>query len=123
VFLGEGPYGSVTVYRLYSAEGTLLYVGNSSVVEYRLFLQHLVDQSWWREVEGAKFMHFDTKAQAEAEETRAIKRERPLYNVAFNELPAETVIGSWDELLSCLVDRSLIFDRDTMSGQWDNLRK
>jgi hypothetical protein len=75
------------LYRLFTAEGTLLYIGISSRVEYRICCEHLVNKDWFKLVERATFEHFDLRWRAEMAEIKAIQREVPLYNVAHNEMP------------------------------------
>ena len=86
------------LYRLYSSMGTLLYVGISCRVEYRICCEHLVDKHWFREVERAKFEHFDHRGQAELAERVAIEKEVPLYNVAHNDMPPGWQLQAWDIL-------------------------
>jgi hypothetical protein len=78
---------STVLYRLFTAEGTLLYIGISSRVEYRLCCEHLVHKNWFKVVERATFEHFDLRWLAEEAERKAIEREVPLYNVAHNDMP------------------------------------
>jgi hypothetical protein len=83
---GASKKSLTTLYRLFSAENTLLYVGISSRVEQRFFCQHLFEKDWWREVERSTFEHFDYREHAEAAEVKAIETEVPVYNIAHNEL-------------------------------------
>jgi hypothetical protein len=75
-----------TLYRFFSSEGVLLYVGISSRVEHRFSCQHLFEKDWWVEVERATFEHFEYREHAEAAEVKAIETEVPVYNIAHNEL-------------------------------------
>jgi U3 small nucleolar RNA-associated protein 14 len=42
--------------------------------------QHKRDKPWWTEVSIIKVEHFKTRENAEKEERRAIKKEKPLHN-------------------------------------------
>lgn len=70
-----------TLYRLFDAEGKLLYVGASVNAPGRLET-HRRDKSWWPEVARATFEHFETRHLAIVEEARAIDTEEPKYNKA-----------------------------------------
>lgn len=72
------------LYRLYSAAGTLLYVGIADNIPNRL-KQHSKDKAWWPEVTSTAFQQFDTRAEAEAAEKRAIQTERPVHNIVHNQ--------------------------------------
>ena len=86
------------LYRLYTSGMELLYVGISNRVEYRICCEHCVDKHWFREVETAKFEHFDSRWQAEEAEKLAIRREVPLYNVAHNDMPYGGRPHAWETL-------------------------
>lgn len=76
------------LYRFYDADGVLLYVGISAEPHGRRD-QHR-DQTWWPEVATQVIECVDTREQAQHEELRAIRRERPKYNRA-GTLPDDTV--------------------------------
>lgn len=71
------------LYRLYSAQGVLLYVGIADNIPSRL-KQHSKDKPWWPEVASTAFQQFPSRAEAEAAEKRAIQSEQPLHNVVHN---------------------------------------
>lgn len=73
-----------TLYRLYNADGELLYIGIAGNPG-RRFEQHRKDKPWWGTVAEIKVEHFDTRDQAAQAETAAIKHERPLHNVIHNK--------------------------------------
>lgn len=75
-----------TLYRHYDADGTLLYVGVSMTLLWRL-TKHRKGSRWWRQVATIKVEHFDTRAAALAAELRAIKEERPKFNTHHNTRP------------------------------------
>jgi predicted GIY-YIG superfamily endonuclease len=71
------------LYRLYSADGVLLYVGIADNVLNRL-KQHSKDKPWWPHVATTTHQTFPARADAEAAEKRAIRTERPVHNVVHN---------------------------------------
>ncbi|MFJ2374984.1 hypothetical protein ACIOZL_19575 [Streptomyces sp. NPDC087769] len=76
--------GRAAVYRLYDADGTLLYVGMSCDPAKR-FMGHRADKPWWGEVDTHTLEWFGTRAGASVVEVAAITDERPKYNKAHNE--------------------------------------
>ena len=70
---------TTALYRLYSVDGRLLYVGISSHIG-RRWGEHQADKEWWTEVATATVEHFETGALAKSAETLAILNEKPLYN-------------------------------------------
>ncbi len=72
------------LYRFYSAENELLYVGVSWNVESR-WHDHLCKKEWWPDVERATIEHFSTRHAAECAEKQAIRREFPIWNIAHND--------------------------------------
>lgn len=71
------------LYRHYNATGELLYVGISLSATYRLN-QHKSTAQWVNEAIRMETEWFDTRKEAEAAETIAIKTERPKFNIAQN---------------------------------------
>lgn len=69
------------LYRLYGEGGRLLYVGITCGPRDR-FKTHHQEKSWWPEVVGATFEHFETRRAALVAESEAIRNEDPYYNVA-----------------------------------------
>jgi predicted GIY-YIG superfamily endonuclease len=68
------------VYRIFSADDTLLYVGMSVSPETR-FADHRTCKRWMREdAHHYRIAWYGTRAEADAEEKRAIRQERPLHN-------------------------------------------
>src|SRR5437762_2873721 len=74
------PFGQTVVYRLYDAEGRLLYVGITETLRTRL-LQHAKDKAWWPTVAYRRIACHAGRAAAEREERQAILCESPVYNV------------------------------------------
>src|SRR6476620_1507799 len=71
------------LYRLYSEDGELLYVGITSDVVARM-AGHRADKYWWGEVARKRFEYLETRAELEAAERLAIIREKPLYNITYH---------------------------------------
>jgi DNA-binding transcriptional regulator YhcF (GntR family) len=77
------------LYRLFSADGTLLYLGVTRDIAGR-FAAHET-KPWWPQVARKTMVWYGSREQALAAETAAILAERPLYNVAgiaCDEIPA-----------------------------------
>jgi hypothetical protein len=71
------------VYRHFTAEGVLLYVGYSSDVERRQ-RAHRRDAPWWGESARIQVTFFPTRDEALRAELGAIRTEHPLWNVQGN---------------------------------------
>lgn len=79
------PPERTALYRLYDAEGQLLYVGISWQPDERLRDHRLgARKEWTRLVALRTLAWFDSRSEAEAAEFVAIKRERPLHNGTHN---------------------------------------
>jgi predicted DNA-binding transcriptional regulator AlpA/predicted GIY-YIG superfamily endonuclease len=72
---------TTTLYRMYDASGTLLYVGISNRPLDRKG-QHKSHQPWWTEIVSMTLEHYPTRQEALTAETRAIVGECPRYNKA-----------------------------------------
>jgi hypothetical protein len=68
------------LYRFFDAAGVLLYVGITDYLTNR-FSQHSVVQPWWGEWATFHVTRYASRAVLEAAERRAIRLEKPLYNV------------------------------------------
>lgn len=80
----EIPELTTDLYRLYDAEGTLLYIGISKSAMARM-KQHAKEKQWWLEVRRIEIEHvLGGRFDAEFAERRAIESERPKYNVTYN---------------------------------------
>jgi len=76
------------LYRMYDKDNTLLYVGISLRVETRL-ATHRQDKPWWPDIDTIRLEHHPSRKSAEQAELRAIRKEKPLYNiVGVTDLPA-----------------------------------
>jgi len=71
--------GRTALYRLYDADGHLLYVGVTDRPSVR-FAQHEADKAWWPEVATKEITWRRTRQAALKAELRAIQREHPRYN-------------------------------------------
>lgn len=71
----------VALYRLFDAQGTLLYVGITDDLRTRM-RAHPLDKPWWPEVARKTVAWYDTREDADRAETLAIAAERPKYNKA-----------------------------------------
>lgn len=69
------------VYRLYSADNTLLYVGVAEQFGVR-WEQHSKLQPWWDHVDHQAVQWYPDRGEAETAEKQAIREEKPVYNVA-----------------------------------------
>jgi predicted GIY-YIG superfamily endonuclease len=72
------------VYRFYDAGDDLLYIGITNNLPAR-FAQHAVDKYWWHRVVRKTAVLYGSRAEALAEEARAIPVEQPVHNVAGRE--------------------------------------
>lgn len=81
------------LYRLRDQKKTRLYIGISNDVK-RRFAQHADDKFWWKDVchRHTRVRWYWSRGAAERAEERAIKSERPLYNVIHNEANPHRVI-------------------------------
>lgn len=74
------------LYRLWDASDQLLYVGITKTLRVRM-RSHGRHQIWWHHVARKTFEYYIDRKSLVHAETRAIKRERPKWNVCHN---------SWD---------------------------
>lgn len=77
----EGLQGATTLYRHYDAAGTLLYVGIAGDFEERSYW-HSRNSKWYVDVCSSTIEWFNTRAEALRAESRAIKSEEPVFNIA-----------------------------------------
>jgi len=73
------PNGQTALYRLFDAEGVLLYIGITRHPGVR-WKQHQDDKSWWPLVAEKRIEWWDTRLSAGQAEQRAIQEESPLHN-------------------------------------------
>jgi predicted GIY-YIG superfamily endonuclease len=79
----DGDADLTTVYRIYSADNTLLYVGITSRQSLTRLQEHS-ERPWWVEGRKITLVHYPTRREALEAEAFAIQTERPLYNVLHN---------------------------------------
>lgn len=89
-----------TVYRVYDAEGRLLYVGCTGTGIARLHQQAAAE--WWAMGACVTLEHFDTIEAARLVERDAIMREEPVFNVRRYGLSDEKVAELRERALSLL---------------------
>lgn len=70
-----------SLYRLFAADGSLLYVGIGGNPG-RRFEQHRTNKPWWGDVASMTLEHHPTREAAIAAELQAIKAENPRHNIA-----------------------------------------
>lgn len=80
------------LYRFFDTEDNLLYVGITNSPLARMS-QHLRDKAWFKNAGHTTYEHFGTRAELEAAEVRAIREEKPKYNIAHSVGPLPRVIG------------------------------
>jgi predicted GIY-YIG superfamily endonuclease len=82
------------IYRHFSGDGTLLYVGISSSVSWRL-LAHQRNAGWWKDVRTVTISApFITRAEALAAEAEAIRIELPKFNQQHHPDPVKPPIAA-----------------------------
>lgn len=113
------PQGRTALYRLFNAEGVLLYIGISSQPEVRR-KQHVAQQPWGHLISRQEVEWRDDRPTAERAEEAAIASESPLYNRDGNR--SYQVAASADELsiaaarnqLPALVERARYYGGITL---------
>lgn len=68
-----------TVYRIFNADGDLIYVGITRNWDNRRS-HHAANQPWWDEVDDIAFAYYPNRFEAAVAEREAIKAELPRYN-------------------------------------------
>ena len=69
------------LYRFFDADGDLLYVGITRNLNLRL-TQHAADKPWWASVARKTLVWYPSRSDAAHAEGKAIREERPQFNVA-----------------------------------------
>lgn len=77
--LGEVDNRRHAVYRFWSAEGALLYVG-LSVNAFERFKQHKGSKDWIQDVASVTIEWHENRERARVAEARAIREEEPIHN-------------------------------------------
>lgn len=81
--------GQVAVYRFYDARERLLYVGISNDPR-RRWAEHALTKPWYPQVRHQAVTWYGSEKKARAVEARAIRRDRPAFNVAGALRPPHT---------------------------------
>lgn len=74
-----------SVYRMFDADGALLYAGCTSRLPQRIDEQQT--NPWWSDTVSITVEHFESVREALNAERRVIETERPRYNKMFNKAP------------------------------------
>lgn len=89
--LKREPSPETAVYRIYDSADGLLYVGITNDTETR-WRDHLLTKPWWQtDAHRYEVAWYPTRADAMAEEQRAIQHEHPKYNWMHTVLPRITI--------------------------------
>jgi hypothetical protein len=73
------------LYRHFDAAGRLLYVGIAAKRAYKhRCASHALSSSWWPVVVASTIEEFPDRPSAAKAEAAAIRRDRPIYNIAHN---------------------------------------
>jgi predicted GIY-YIG superfamily endonuclease len=86
----------VAVYRLFGANGELLYIGSTWDPKRRL-TQHKSLKPWWPEVARSEVAWKENRQAAEEAEKLAVALEQPRYNIDFKSLG---IVLGWDLTLA-----------------------
>jgi hypothetical protein len=95
---GVGSDTRTSVYRLFGADGALLYVGMGRNPMNR-WSQHAVNHPWWMDVATFETAWYATREEASAEEKRAIRDEDPRHNIHGRPGWGQYVYGKYMEAL------------------------
>lgn len=106
------------VYRIYDSAGVLLYVGMGD--GRARIKSHLKSKPWRHDIDSTKTAveWFDTRAEASAVETAAIRAERPRHNVIHQPRPPRPKAASGDANARRKTTRRQIALSDPL---WDRL--
>ena len=74
------------VYRVYDADGDLLYVG-CSVNALKRMHGHKQSAKWWNLAASGLILQYENRAMARVEEAAAILEEQPRFNVQIDYVP------------------------------------
>lgn len=87
-----------SLYRLFDAAGTLLYVGiaNNPVGRWYAHSSSSDGRNWWPDVATLTIEWFATRAEAVAAESVAMHDEHPRYNIAITSPDGRTERMRWD---------------------------
>lgn len=77
---GVGQEGQTAVYRVFDADGALLYVGMGRNPMSR-WASHSAQHAWWQKAHSFRVEWHATRKEAAAAEIRAIQTECPQHNI------------------------------------------
>ena len=92
-----------SVYRAFSKDNELLYIGITKDLKNRI-INHKSSKKWWIEVDRIDEESFDDRVSAMKAEARAIKSENPKYNKRI--LQDESKVGTF-EFISIRIEPEL----------------
>jgi len=78
------PTPQFVLYRFYDADYELLYIGQTISPRTR-FKDHAITKDWWEDVAKIELVRFNGPIELSQAEIRAIKTEKPKYNVMHNK--------------------------------------
>lgn len=93
----ENEHKPTDVYRMFDADGRLLYVGMTTCWENRV-AGHRNRTPWYAEVADVQFVTYPTRSAALTAERAAIASESPAYNVRHN-VPTKKARGRYAYLV------------------------
>ena len=117
---------AAALYRLYDAEGALLYIGVTDAPAERM-VRHAKTQPWWHTVARKTMVWYPARADADEAETEAIQSEHPKYNKLLRSTSNRSnvardydVIGRYDagEMIETPVG---YFRKKTRENLWGDL--
>lgn len=76
------------VYRLFDADGALLYIGLTNNIDNRL-VHHKCDKPWFSSISCYTLERFPNRGIARFAECIAIRDEGPIFNIADKTVPTE----------------------------------
>lgn len=94
------------LYRLYDAEGRLLYAGIATFPEYR-WEQHASQKNWWHLVARKTVEWHVDRVSALVEEARVTAAEKPLYDLSWRHT-RDVPRGGYDDTEDRLAVRELL---------------
>jgi len=81
-----GDETPTALYRLYDADGVLLYVGVTGNLKGRL-ATHAESKPWWPKVKRKTVEWHETRRSADRAEVQAIRSENPVHNIHGRKVP------------------------------------
>lgn len=75
----KAAFGATALYRLYDADGVLLYVGVTGALKTRVG-SHAKRKPWWPEVRRKTYQLYPSRSEGDDAEDAAIDNEHPRYN-------------------------------------------